>query len=94
MRVICGYYSLMDAVVIAGIYKTASFLDTFVSPSYLDLSSPWQYAAVRFSLWALYAFAAGLPMTGLWVCAHECGHQAFSESKLVNNTVGWFLHSG
>jgi omega-6 fatty acid desaturase (delta-12 desaturase) len=29
----------------------------------------------------------------VWVLAHECGHQAFSESKLVNDTVGWFLHS-
>jgi len=31
--------------------------------------------------------------TGLWVIAHECGHQAFSESKTINNSVGWVLHS-
>jgi len=35
----------------------------------------------------------GLPATGLWVIAHECGHQAFSTSKTINNTVGWVLHS-
>lgn len=30
---------------------------------------------------------------GLWVIAHECGHQGFSESKTINNAVGWVLHS-
>lgn len=30
---------------------------------------------------------------GVWVIAHECGHQAFSESKQLNNAVGWVLHS-
>jgi len=32
-------------------------------------------------------------MTGVWVIAHECGHQSFSDYKTVNNTLGWFLHS-
>jgi len=32
-------------------------------------------------------------MTGVWVIAHECGHQAFSDYKIVNDTVGLILHS-
>lgn len=32
-------------------------------------------------------------MTGVWVIAHECGHQAFSESETINNLVGLVLHS-
>jgi hypothetical protein len=40
-----------------------------------------------------YWFWAGLAGTGLWVVAHECGHQGFSESKTINNAVGWALHS-
>lgn len=32
-------------------------------------------------------------LTGIWIIAHECGHQAYSSSKTINNTVGWFLHS-
>jgi len=27
------------------------------------------------------------------VFSTECGHQAFSESKFINNTMGWILHS-
>lgn len=85
--------SVYDLVVISGIYKTATFLDTLISPEHISLPHPLLYPAARFSLWAGYSFWTGLFATGLWVIAHECGHQAFSESKLINNSVGWVLHS-
>ncbi|KAM9913505.1 hypothetical protein OXX69_001532 [Metschnikowia pulcherrima] len=50
-------------------------------------------ATLRFAAWAVYCITQGLLGTGLWVLAHECGHQAFSDSRLVNDTVGWVLHS-
>jgi omega-6 fatty acid desaturase (delta-12 desaturase) len=31
--------------------------------------------------------------TGIWVIAHECGHQAFSKWQAVNDAVGLVLHS-
>lgn len=51
------------------------------------------FTPVRFGLWAGYTFVQGLFGTGLWVLAHECGHQSFSPSKTLNDTVGWILHS-
>ena len=48
---------------------------------------------VRAVLWGVYTFVQGLFGTGVWVLAHECGHQAFSPSKIVNDTVGWICHS-
>lgn len=48
---------------------------------------------VRAIAWAVYSFMQGCVATGVWVLAHECGHQAFSTSKLLNDTVGWILHS-
>jgi len=48
---------------------------------------------IRAGLWALYTVIQGLFGTGLWVLAHECGHQSFSESKIFNDTVGWVCHS-
>ena len=47
----------------------------------------------RVGLWAVYTFIQGLFGTGLWVLAHECGHQSFSPSKTLNDTVGWICHS-
>ncbi|KAH7920977.1 hypothetical protein BV22DRAFT_1039178 [Leucogyrophana mollusca] len=86
-------YVAWDLIVISGIYKTATYLDTFITPEHLALPHPYLYTAGRVALWALYGFWTGLFATGLWVIAHECGHQAFSESKLINNSVGWVLHS-
>ena len=60
---------------------------TFLTPE--DVPS----TALRGVLWAVYTFVQGLVGTGLWVLAHECGHQSFSASKTLNDTVGWFCHS-
>lgn len=48
---------------------------------------------LRGFLWFIYTFIQGLFGTGLWVLAHECGHQSFSTSKKLNDTVGWICHS-
>jgi hypothetical protein len=50
-------------------------------------------AVARPLLWLAYWYAAGSVMTGLWVLAHECGHGGFSDSQLLNDAVGWTLHS-
>jgi omega-6 fatty acid desaturase (delta-12 desaturase) len=86
-------YIAWDSIMIGGIYKATTFLDSFINPELLSLPHPILYPVARFSLWSLYGFWSGLFATGLWVIAHECGHQAFSESKFVNNAVGWVLHS-
>ena len=82
-----------DLFLVYCIYKGAVFADARITPEYISLPSPYLYSFARFAVWALYGFANGLVGTGLWVLAHECGHQAFSESKTLNNTVGWILHS-
>ena len=50
-------------------------------------------STIRFCLWTVYGFLQGLFATGIWVIAHECGHQSFSDSKTLNDTTGWVLHS-
>ena len=30
---------------------------------------------------------------GCWVVAHECGHNAFSDNRQLQDAVGYFLHS-
>lgn len=47
----------------------------------------------KFAFWFAYTYAQGLFSTGLWVLAHECGHQAFSDYGAVNDFVGWTIHS-
>ena len=50
-------------------------------------------SSVRAIGWAFYTFIQGCFGTGLWVMAHECGHQSFSPSKILNDTVGFICHS-
>ena len=77
-------YVLRDLVSLA---TTFYVFHNYVTPEYIS-STP-----VRAGLWALYTVMQGLFGTGIWVIAHECGHQAFSPSKTINDTVGWVLHS-
>ncbi|OAL55581.1 hypothetical protein IQ07DRAFT_172055 [Pyrenochaeta sp. DS3sAY3a] len=72
---------------IASLAATFYIFHNYVTPETIP-STP-----VRAALWAGYTFVQGLFGTGLWVLAHECGHQAFSPSKVLNDTVGWFCHS-
>ena len=34
-------------------------------------------------LWLCYAVVTGTVAMGLWVLAHECGHGAFSDNRLL-----------
>lgn len=72
---------------IALLATTFYLFNKFCTPEYVP-----SYA-LRAGLWAFYTFAQGCFGTGLWVLAHECGHQSFSPSKVLNDTVGWFCHS-
>jgi len=91
---------LKDFAMLAAFAYAASFIDPVLksvdfstSPLTPYLAPSTQYSLARFGAWAFYTFWQGLVFTGIWVVAHECGHQAFSPSKTINNTVGWFLHS-
>lgn len=68
------------------IIATFGYLATYIN-------SPLLPAWARYVLWPIYWFAQGAVMTGVWVLSHECGHQSFSESEWVNNTVGTIFHS-
>jgi len=44
-------------------------------------------------LWLAYGVVTGTVAMGLWVLAHECGHGAFSSNRLLQDSVGYILHS-
>ncbi|KAF7297240.1 Oleoyl phosphatidylcholine desaturase [Mycena indigotica] len=76
--------------VILACHKAASLADAALARHPLH---PLAQSLARFAIWAVYAFWSSLFGTGLWVMAHEASHQAFAESKMANNVVGWALHS-
>lgn len=77
-------YVAQDLALLA---TTFYVFNTYVTPT----AVPSWYT--RFCLWTLYTFLQGLFGIGIWVLAHECGHQAFSNSRTLNDITGWVLHS-
>jgi omega-6 fatty acid desaturase (delta-12 desaturase) len=72
---------------ITSLAVTFFLFNKFVTPENIP------YTPVRALLWFVYTVVQGLFGTGLWVLAHECGHQSFSPSKVLNDTTGWICHS-
>ncbi|GMF97039.1 unnamed protein product [Aspergillus oryzae] len=78
------YYVFRDIAMLGSIF--------YVFHNYVTPETVPSFPA-RVALWSLYTVVQGLIATGVWVLAHECGHQAFSPSKVLNDTVGWICHS-
>lgn len=75
-------YVIRDLVIVSGLFASAVWFSRLDAPLYM---------AVPF--WALYSFVTGCFFTGLWILAHDCGHDSFSSNLAVNGVTGWFLHS-
>ncbi|KAK4502725.1 hypothetical protein PRZ48_006151 [Zasmidium cellare] len=59
----------------------------------LGLSTVQDSALIYYTVVNLYGFCQGIVWTGLWVIAHDSGHGGFSQSSLLNDIVGFTLHS-
>lgn len=75
-------YVVRDLIIVGTLFYSAVRLS--------QLEAPW---FVTVPLWGLYSFVQGCFFTGLWILAHDCGHDSFSENLTVNAVTGWFLHS-
>jgi len=73
-----GYAAISTALTVGCALAAAAFL---------PLQAAWAPA------WLAYALVNGTIATGCWVAAHECGHGAFSDNKLLQDAVGYALHS-
>jgi hypothetical protein len=93
------------AEVLASIPEDCFKKDTFTSLMYAAFSAVLTvscgllaYLYIPFDVsylpvWFAYAAVTGTIATGCWVVAHECGHNAFSENRAVQDAVGYVLHS-
>lgn len=72
-------------------YLLLSVLLTIASSALFSLLVPFDLA--HLFIWVVNAVVTGTFATGCWVIAHECGHGAFCKSKLIQDLVGFVLHS-
>ena len=76
-------YLLRDVVAVSLLVYVSTWFENPVIPPFLR----WTV------LWPLYWFFCGAFATGIWVIAHECGHEAFAQSPVLNDAVGFVAHS-
>nr|GEX02615.1 fatty acid desaturase, type 1 [Tanacetum cinerariifolium] len=48
---------------------------------------------LSFIAWPLYWIFQGAKLGGLWMLAHECGHQSLFSYHWLDDTIGFLLHS-
>jgi omega-6 fatty acid desaturase (delta-12 desaturase) len=88
-------YLAADLVIVAALFALSTQIGRAVDllvPGADGALSPLRLLLTS-SLWVLYWFLQGAHCTGIWVTAHECGHGAFSDYPLVNDAVGFVLHT-
>jgi len=78
-------YLVSDIVAISALLYIGHYFNSHISPN-----TSWPFAIL---FWSVMWFVQGAFMTGVWVVAHECGHQSFSKWKSVNDAFGLVLHS-
>jgi len=74
--------SMKYAAISLGLVLSCFFVSRFIPVSFIALP-----------LWIVYAVVTGTIATGMWIVAHECGHGAFSDNKLLQDTVGYIYHT-
>jgi len=77
---ISSTYVVVNLIICGILFYLSTFIDNLPKP-------------LQFAIWPAYWWFQGVAATGIWVLAHECGHQSFSNSKTINNAVGLVLHS-
>ncbi|KAJ3576434.1 hypothetical protein NP233_g449 [Leucocoprinus birnbaumii] len=87
------FYVLRNVFAIAAIYTVTLLVDVCIDPSFISLPHPLAYSVSRFWVWAVYGFWTSVFAGALWIIAHDCAHQAFSESKLVCDITGLIIHT-
>eukprot|EP01083_Nonionella_stella_P288259 980964_1 len=78
------YWLFHDIILIVIMYCIGI---TYLNEEYIP------YSLIRASLWLVWWYVQGAFFFGIWVIAHECGHHGFTPNKVLNNVVGFVVHT-
>ncbi|KAJ7606173.1 delta-12 fatty acid desaturase [Mycena polygramma] len=90
-----GLLSLVqDAATVTALYALSLRIDTLAENLTHKFGLPYPiFVALSFSLWSVYWVAQSIAMAGCWCLGHEAGHGNISKYSMVNDAVGYFLHT-
>ncbi|KAH7868007.1 delta-12 fatty acid desaturase [Lentinula edodes] len=83
-------YVVRDVTLAIVLYRLAWFLE---SPATVFFEPSNFLRLVKYVLWLFYFNAQGILFTSWWCLAHEASHGTLSSFALVNDAVGFVLHT-
>ncbi|KAF9003416.1 fatty acid desaturase-domain-containing protein [Cyathus striatus] len=87
-------YVFRDVFFAIALFKFASCISTWTDSGYGGyVMSDWGRSLIKSFLWLAYWWFQGLVFAGIFCLGHDAGHGTLFESSVVNNTVGFLLHT-
>jgi hypothetical protein len=87
-------YVVRDVALAVVLYKLSWRMDWIVACVSKPLNaSGIQTRVIKWILWTFYFNAQGIVLTSWWCLAHEASHGTLSSISLVNDVVGFLLHT-
>ncbi|TEB24547.1 hypothetical protein FA13DRAFT_1638537 [Coprinellus micaceus] len=87
-------YLVRDLLMFTFAWSIALQFDVFFqNPAVLLKLTPTGAMICRWGAWMAYWWFQGLIVTGIWVIGHECGHGAFSDHKVLDDALGFVIHT-
>jgi omega-6 fatty acid desaturase (delta-12 desaturase) len=77
---VSAFYVLMNLLACSALFYASTYIDLL--PMFLAVGA-----------WPAYWWFQGVFGTGLWVLAHNCGHNSLSNFKILDDFLGITLHS-
>ncbi|KAJ7447434.1 fatty acid conjugase [Mycena latifolia] len=83
-----------DLATVSGLYALCLTIDGITETLATKFSLSSATAAVLYwSLWIVYWLAQSIGMAGCWCLGHEAGHGNLSQYGIINDGVGYLLHT-
>ncbi|TFK32699.1 fatty acid desaturase-domain-containing protein [Crucibulum laeve] len=87
-------YILRDVILTVLLYYFAYSITPWTETNFGGYIAPgWHTKALKSALWITYWWFQGLVGAGIFCLGHDAGHQTLYSNNLVNNAVGFVLHS-
>lgn len=87
-------YVLRDITFTLFLYRFAYCITPWAASDFGGhITSSWQKAIVKSSLWMFYWWFQGLVGAGIFCLGHDAGHTSLYSDNKINNAVGFVLHT-
>ncbi|KAF8192985.1 fatty acid desaturase-domain-containing protein [Pholiota molesta] len=87
-------YIVRDIVFTLFLYKFATSITPWAATDFGGyVTGNPQKTAVKTALWLSYWWVQGMVNAGIFCLGHDAGHTSMFENNVVNNIVGFFLHT-